>query len=70
MSDEIQIYRCTECGKLSVSVGWLHGHIEKHRPLWKFWKIGSTDDLQERTEIITIEEMDVQEFDYSIIQNW
>lgn len=26
-----ELYRCTECGKMSVSLGWLHGHIERHR---------------------------------------
>jgi len=29
--DAVVVYRCTECGKESVSVGWLHAHIEaKH----------------------------------------
>jgi hypothetical protein len=60
--DEIELYRCTECGKLSTSLGWLHGHIEKHRPLWLFWKSGHPDFLCERTEVITVTEYDVERY--------
>jgi hypothetical protein len=29
--EEFVLYRCTDCGKVSVSIGWLHAHIEnKH----------------------------------------
>jgi hypothetical protein len=29
--DTITLYRCSECGYLSTSYGWMHGHAEKHR---------------------------------------
>lgn len=27
---EYVLYECVECGKVSVSIGWLHAHIERH----------------------------------------
>ena len=54
MTEPIKIYRCTECGYKSTSIGWLHGHIEKHRPIWKFWKSGQPKFLKERTEVIRV----------------
>ena len=53
---ELTLYRCTECGKLSVSLGWLHGHIEKHRPLWLSWRTGRQAFLRDRTEVLTVTE--------------
>lgn len=50
------IYRCTECGKLSRSLGGLHAHIEKHRPVWQFWKMGSAGFLVERTEVVIVDD--------------
>ena len=58
---DIEIYRCTECGKISVSLGWLHGHIEKHRPIWKFWKVGEPAFLDERTEILSVTDYEVSD---------
>lgn len=58
----IELYRCTECGKLSTSLGWLHGHIEKHRPIWKFYKSGSPEFLVERTDVITVEDYEVEPY--------
>lgn len=58
-SHQIELYRCTECGKLSVSVGWLHAHIEKHRPVWKFWQSGDPDFLVERTEVLEVTDYEV-----------
>ena len=57
--DELVIYRCTECGKTSVSLGWLHAHAEKHRGLFGLqfpWRIGDFDALMEMTEVLRIEE--------------
>jgi len=58
---EIELYRCTECGKLSVSLGWLHGHIEKHRPIWRFWQTGHASFLKKRTEVIKVTDYKVEE---------
>lgn len=59
MPGEFEVYRCTECGKQSVSIGWLHGHIETHRPLWKFWKSGDPEFLNDRTEVLTVTDCEV-----------
>jgi len=58
--DELVIYRCTQCGKLSVSLGWLHGHIEKHQGFGPFnlipdpRKMANPDALNEKTEAIRV----------------
>lgn len=62
-ADGLVIYRCTECGKLSVDIGWLHGHIEKHRGLFGLqlpWRVGNFDALMEMTEVLRVD-------DYSVI---
>lgn len=54
---ELVIYRCTECGKESVSLGWLHAHCEKHRGLFGIqwpWRIGDFEALMEMTEEIRV----------------
>lgn len=56
-----ELYRCTECGKLSVSLGWIHGHIEKHRGYFGWLQIPFTKtspanvpELMKRTEVIQV----------------
>lgn len=59
---QIELYRCKECGKISTSVGWLHGHAEKHRGFFGLqlpWKFGDFDELQELTETITVTDYEV-----------
>ena len=61
---DIVIYRCTECGKISVSLGWLHGHVEKHRGYTRFGiqlpltktSPGDFGRLMEYTEVLRVEE--------------
>lgn len=56
---EIVLYRCTECGKVSVSIGWLHAHAEKHRGLFGFqlpWRYGDFNALMELTEVLRVDE--------------
>ncbi|MCU4926910.1 hypothetical protein OB905_13125 [Halobacteria archaeon AArc-dxtr1] len=68
MSDEIEIYRCKECGKISTSLGWLHGHAGKHRG-WGIswlrivppWKVGDAEALMEMTETLQITDYEVVE---------
>lgn len=58
------IYRCTECGAQSLSIGKLHAHIEKHRGLFGIqwpWNVGDADELMDYTEIILLEEIDRHE---------
>jgi len=66
MSEEIELYRCTECGKLSVSLGWLHSHIERHLgwgpgnilpPPWP----GDADALMDCTEVIRVTDYEVRD---------
>lgn len=61
MSDtnDVVLYRCTECGKESVSVGWLHAHIEaKHTGFGPFnlipnpFALGNFDRDMEKTEVL------------------
>lgn len=55
-----ELYRCTECGKLSVSLGWIHGHIEKHQGIGPFnlipdpRKTANPDALMMKTEVIQV----------------
>lgn len=64
MTDEMYLFRCTECGYLSTDLGWLHGHIEKHRgytplniqlPLTKTAP-ANVEELMARTEILRVDE--------------
>lgn len=56
-TSQIVLYRCTECGKVSTSLGFLYGHAEKHRGFFGFklpWKWGDFDALMELTEVIEV----------------
>lgn len=53
---EIELYRCTECGAVDPTLGGIHGHIESHRPLRHFYRIGDVEWLNERTERIVVTE--------------
>lgn len=60
-SETFELYRCKKCGKVSVSIGWLHAHIEKHLGFFGFrlpWNVGNTDDLMELTEIVKVVDVD------------
>lgn len=57
--EEIVVYRCTECGKTSVSIGWLHAHVERHRGFFGLqlpWRVGDFDALMEMTEVLRVED--------------
>jgi hypothetical protein len=61
----VVVYRCTECGKESVSVGWLHAHIEaKHTGFGPFnlipnpFAIGNSDRDMKMTEVLRAEDPD------------
>lgn len=63
-SETVYLYRCTECGELSVSLGQLHGHAEKHRGWGPFGLLpaipGDAEALMEYTEVLEAEITDVQ----------
>lgn len=53
------LFRCTECGYRSQSLGSLHAHIEGHRGWFGFqlpWRYGDADALMELTEVVAIED--------------
>lgn len=65
-SEAIELYRCTECGKISVDLGWLHAHIEKHRGYFGFLQIPFTNtapanvpELMKRTEVIKVTDYEI-----------
>lgn len=71
---ELVLYRCTECGKTSVSVGWLHAHIEKHVGFGPFniipdpRKHANFNALMEHTEVLRVDEysvVDIEEVEVS-----
>ncbi len=61
------VFRCTECGHVSMSLGSLHAHAEKHRGLFGLqlpWRMGDFDALMEYTEVLRVDEteqVDLQE---------
>lgn len=66
------LFRCAECGFTSMSLGYLHGHAEKHRGYTRFGiqipftrtSAGNYDRLMELTEVLRVDEtreIDVEE---------
>ncbi len=54
---DLVLFRCTECGYTSMSLGWLHAHAEKHRGLFGLqlpWRVGDFDALMEITEVVRV----------------
>lgn len=58
------LFRCTECGYTSMSLGWLHAHCETHRGYTRFniqipftrTSMGDFDRLMEYTEVLRVED--------------
>jgi len=58
------VFRCSECGQHSLSLGSLHAHIESHRGYTRFGiqlpftktAIANGDELMKRTEIVRVAE--------------
>jgi|APHM01.1.fsa_nt_gi hypothetical protein len=59
---DIVLFRCSECGYLSLSLGQTHAHIETHRGCSRFniklpftkTAIADTDQLMKYTEIVRV----------------
>lgn len=58
------LFRCKECGYVSLSLGGLHGHCEKHRgytslniqiPFTKT-SMANVDELMKLTEVLRVDE--------------
>lgn len=58
------LFQCTECGYVSLSMGALHGHIERHRGFTRFniqvpltkTSLANVDELMRRTKILRVDE--------------
>lgn len=61
---DLLVFRCSECGFVSLSLGRLHAHIEGHRGYTRFgFQIPFTktapanmDELMKRTEVLRVTE--------------
>lgn len=68
--DAVELYRCSECGKTSVSLGWIHAHIEKHRGYTRFniqipftkTSMANVDELEKLTEEYEIPEEELVKY--------
>jgi uncharacterized Zn finger protein len=69
---QLVLFRCTECGYVSLSLGATHGHIEKHRGYTRFnipvpftkESMANVDELMKRTEVLRVNnttEIDIKE---------
>lgn len=60
--DDLVVFRCTECGYASLSLGGLHAHIERHRGYTRFniqlpltdTAPGQFDNLMDHTEVLRV----------------
>lgn len=66
------LFRCSECGFTSLSLGSTHAHIEGHRGYTRFniqilltkTSMANVDELMKRTEIVRVtdtEDIELQE---------
>lgn len=64
-SGNLVVFGCSECDVMSLSLGWIHGHIESHRGYTRFniqlpfteTSPGNVDDLMDHTEIYSADEL-------------
>lgn len=60
----IVLFRCIECGYVSLSLGATHGHIEEHRGYTRFnisvpftkESMANVDELMKRTEVLRVDD--------------
>jgi len=59
---DLVVFRCSECGYVSVSLGEVHGHIERHRGYTRFGiqlpftaeSPGDFGALMDRTDVLRV----------------
>jgi len=69
-TEDIVVYRCTECGKTSVSLGWLHAHVEKHRGFFGIplpWRYGDFNALMDMTEVLRVTDFEQTDLDEVVV---
>lgn len=62
LRETLEVYRCTECGKVSASEGWLSVHAARHYgwgPFGLLPPLGNTVVLSEYIEVLEVEIVDV-----------
>lgn len=63
MNESITLYKCDKCGKISISLGFLHGHMEKHNGFGPFnifpdlRKTANFEYLMEYTTVLEVKEI-------------
>lgn len=65
------LFRCTECGYTSLSLGSLHAHVERHRGYTRFniqlpftkTAMANADRLMECTEVLRVTETEAISLD-------
>jgi len=56
---DLVLYRCTECGYTTMSIGGLHAHVEQHWPYFKWlahllpW-FADRGDWMEYTQVLAV----------------
>jgi hypothetical protein len=71
-TDDIVIFRCTDCGKTSTSIGSLHAHCEKHHGIFGIqlpWRIGDFEALMEYTEVLRVTDYEHVDIDDVEVQS-
>lgn len=61
---DLVLFRCSECGFASLSLGTLHGHVERHRGYTRFnirvpftkTSLANFEELMEYTEVLRVDE--------------
>jgi hypothetical protein len=64
---DLVVFRCTECGFTSLSLGTLHAHVETHRGYTRFGiqipftktAIGKFDRLMDYTQVLLVTDTEV-----------
>jgi hypothetical protein len=63
LDGNLVLFRCSECGQVELSLGSLHGHVERHRGYTRlgiqlpFTKTspGAVDQLMEHTDVLRVD---------------
>lgn len=65
---DLVLFRCTECGYTTMSIGGLHAHVEQHWPLYRrilfFLPWPGGENWSKYTEVLAVgntEEIDLTE---------
>lgn len=61
---DLVLFRCSECGFASLSLGTLHAHVERHRGYTRFniqvpftkTSLANFEELMEYTEVLRVDE--------------